>query len=204
MGMEWQAVVLALQILLLAVGWLLFQRARGELSAHAAEIPVLTEIRTLQKTVRKLLIELASAADRHAMRIESGCANAEAVLAEIEARVREAEFRLGQQEERLLMRASPHAANGSHPDAAADYALPAITESETAVPAVVHEPIAPPTGEPAVTEGNTPHAPAVAAESLREKIFVLADSGLSTAVIAQATQMSEGEVETLIGLRVRR
>ncbi len=41
--MEWQAIVLVMQILMLAVGWLLFQQARGELSARAAEKPVLGE-----------------------------------------------------------------------------------------------------------------------------------------------------------------
>jgi hypothetical protein len=85
--MEWQAVVLAIQILLLAAGWILFQRARGELSAQAAEAPVLAEVKALQQRVKSLLVELESATDRQAARLESGCADAVAVLTEIESKI---------------------------------------------------------------------------------------------------------------------
>ena len=43
--MEWQAIVLTSQIMLLAVGWALFQKARAELAARAAEAPILSEVR---------------------------------------------------------------------------------------------------------------------------------------------------------------
>src|SRR3954465_3176011 len=97
--MEWQAVVLAVQILLLAAGWLLFQRARGELSARAAETPVLAEVRALQKSVKQLLLEMEAAAARQAARLETGCSEAAAILVEMESKIRDAEERLGRYEE---------------------------------------------------------------------------------------------------------
>ena len=96
--MEWQNVVLAMQILLLAAGWLLFQRARGELSARAAETPVLAEVRALQKSVKQLVAELDSAADRQAGRLENGCIEAAAILQEIEAAMQDAQVLLASRE----------------------------------------------------------------------------------------------------------
>jgi len=91
MGLEWQAVVLAVQIMLLAAGWLLFQRARGELSARAAEAPVLAELKDVHQQVRLLLVEVERSTERQAARLENGCADAVAVLTEIENKIRIAE-----------------------------------------------------------------------------------------------------------------
>jgi hypothetical protein len=66
----WQAMVFSVQILLLAAGWTLFQKARGELSARAAEAPVLTEIKALHRNVKRLLQEIETTSDHASAQIE--------------------------------------------------------------------------------------------------------------------------------------
>src|SRR5687768_16654551 len=88
--MEWQAVVMAMQILLLATGWVLFQKARAELSAKAAEEPVLSEVRALQRNVKELLAEIEETGDAVSSRLESRCVEARELLHALERRLGEA------------------------------------------------------------------------------------------------------------------
>ena len=198
--MEWQAVVLAVQILLLAAGWLLFQRARGELSARAAETPVLAEVKALQKNVKQLLTEIESMGDRQAMRIEQVCSDAGIVLDEIERQVRDAERCMSEYEQRMQACAArlvpiEHAAPTAEPPARegkpADAPRPAQILAEGSECAVVNN---------NCTTGTVRDI----VPTRRDVVFSLADSGLSPAAIARTTRLSEGEVETLLGLRIQK
>ncbi len=202
--MEWQAVVLAVQILLLAAGWLLFQRARGELSARAAETPVLAEVRALQKSVKQLLVEIEAAADRQSQRLESGCTDAAAILVQIEERTRDAERRMEQFEERMRALDSRRAhtvessgeltglarrrSAGERARGAGEYAGNHRAD----------------TSEPAIPIAAEAFSAVQIAANRRESVFRLADSGESPASIARATRLSEGEIETLLSLRTQR
>ncbi len=84
--MEWQAVVVSLQIMMLTVGWMLFQKAKGELSAKAAEAPVLNEVKALQRSVKQLLSEMTEASHQISARLEVQCAEAKSLLMELEAK----------------------------------------------------------------------------------------------------------------------
>ena len=75
--MEWQAVVLVMQILMLAVGWFLFQQAKGELSAHAAETPVLGEVKALQRSIKQLLTDMENTSERTSLNLEAKCRQAQ-------------------------------------------------------------------------------------------------------------------------------
>jgi hypothetical protein len=190
--MEWQAVVLAVQIMLLAAGWLLFQRARGELSARAAETPVLAEVRALQKSVKLLLAEIDAAADRQAQRLENGCAEAATLAAELESRTAEADRLLEDLERQAQASRSP--AN----IATRSQYTGGVGQGGSAGPGTVQ-------GIEAIVSnrGNQTDA-STAAAVRRARIFELADSGQSIDSIAHATQVSKGEIETLLGLRSAR
>ncbi len=201
--MEWQAVVLAIQILLLAAGWLLFQRARGDLSVQAAESPILTEVRALQKSVKQLLLEMELAADRQSIRLENGCADAAATLLEIENTLRGAEQRLETYEARLLSIGSDrfgndevssirsgratHFDSDTHIVASSPYLEHRVVETSDGAAAIVHD--ADRSTQPGMDQ--------------RDQIFRLADRGENAASIARTTHVSEGEIEMLLRLRTK-
>ena len=87
--MEWQAIVLVMQILLLAVSWFLFQQARAELTARAAETPVMAEVKTLHVNVKKMLDELEQTADRSSSRLENGAEAVRELLGDLETERRD-------------------------------------------------------------------------------------------------------------------
>ena len=194
--MEWQAIGIAVQIMLIATGWVLFQRARGELSARAAETPVLAEVKALEQNVKQLLGVIEEMADKQSTRIE--------VLNEVEGKIREAE-ELRSQYENIIARA-----------VAVKSAVAAYTPSNPATLAVstdqarVGGPGSDASSSRQVAVQNKQNLPAAAvasneaAASRRELDFNMADSGESPAAIAGAARLSEGEVETLLGLRVQR
>ena len=202
--MEWQAVVLAVQILLLAAGWLLFQRARGELSVRAAETPVLAEVRALQKSVKQLLIEIESAADRQSLRLENGCSDAAAILVEMENKIKGAEQCLEQYEARMRAIGPSRADVDERSEIHSERATHRLAGEHGATAARYsgHRRL-----EPAErTSTNYPDMPGAAqiATSHHDKVFHLADSGETTTAIARATRLSEGEIETLLRLRTLR
>ncbi len=158
----WQAIVLTLQIMLLAVSWTLFQQARTELNAKAAETPVLGEIRSLQQRVQQMLQELQTTADNSVEKIQHEREEAEQILNELHSLLLQnsaAEqmimppLNLLQQEEYICTRSE---------------ARPLQTEADKKL-----------------------------------QIYRLADEGLDTASIARSTGISEGEAETILGLRVQ-
>jgi hypothetical protein len=225
--MEWQAIVLAMQILLLAVGWLLFQKARGELSARAAETPVLTEIKALQRNVKQLLAEIETTADLNASRLEQRCTEARDLIQALDHQLAEAEEilqnarPLPQELQTAVLIDTTRKANV--PETDGELSLrPAAQRSrgrKTAkTPASGSDAgvettqivAAPPLkeGKPERKDNSTDstfHLPTLSLqEQRRQTVFRMADAGESFASIARATQLSEGEVETLLGLRLQR
>jgi hypothetical protein len=202
--MEWQAVVLAVQILLLAAGWLLFQRARGELSARAAETPVLTEAKALQSSVKQLLAEIDATADRQSLRIEEVCSEAGVILAELESMIQDAES--------CLVRLEPEIAVGSvrpthrenHAVTCADRSSASVAPNIREAPLGLRSTAQQETEPPSSNDSSMSSAARDTVVNRRELVFTLADSGQSPAAIARATRLSEGEVETLLGLRIQR
>jgi hypothetical protein len=181
--MEWQAVVLAMQILLLATGWVLFQKARAELSAKAAEEPVLSEVRALQRNVKELLAEIEETGDAVSARIESRCMEARELLLALERR----------------LEAVPEPQPPPRP-------APAKRSGRRAATAVATLPAPEPEPPVAVVAAELPSAaPELSAGALRrETIYALADTGASSSDIARQTGLSVGEVETLLGLRLQK
>lgn len=82
--MEWQVLIFVLQFLLLVIGWALFQQARGELSAQAAEAPVLGEVKALAQGVRQMLAELETSAGRYTGLLEERLAESRCLLNSLE------------------------------------------------------------------------------------------------------------------------
>ena len=181
--MEWQAIVLVMQILMLAVGWFLFQQARGELSARAAETPILGEVKALQRSIKQLLIDLEMTSDRSSLQLETKCDEARQLLQSLNITLDE----INSIQARTIHMAASE-------DDVGDSAGLAIRHSETF-------PLA--STDCVVTRPQTlimNHSPR---ELSREKIFSLSDSGQTPAAIACATGLSEGEIEMLLGLRLQ-
>ena len=199
---EWQAVVLAIQILLLAAGWLLFQRARGELSARAAETPVLSEVRALQKSVKQLVSELESAADRQAGRLEQACVDAAALLEELESQIRAAHEQLEASELRIAAATSVRPETGGKGENLSESMHRLDAQDLIVVNDRRHNQSVVQTATPEPSRAQATEAPTQS--SYRERIFALADSGETAAAIARATRLSEGEVEIVLRLRGQR
>jgi hypothetical protein len=203
--MEWQAVVLAVQILLLATGWLLFQRARGELSVRAAETPILAEVRALQKSVKQLLAEIETTADHQSQRLESICSDASDILTEFEARVRAAETCLSK-----FTDSSKPTGNRSFQavsrieDRAVVLAADAALGTEARTAPLTSSNSQQGLESVATNSNQKPASMRDTAADHRDRVFFLADRGQSSAAIAQSTRLSEGEVETLLSLRGQR
>ena len=179
--MEWQAIVFALQILLLATSWVLFQKARAELSAQAVETPVLNEVRALQKNVKQLLAEIESASDRSAAQLEARCEKAQELLAALEQKTEAAP---------APRRTLP--------------ALPARPKRTPRVGPTARANWKPTTDLEPEAQALVAQSPLSAAAARRQEVYALTDAGESVAAIARHTGISEGEIETWIGLRKNR
>jgi hypothetical protein len=211
--MEWQAVVLAVQILILAVGWVLFQKAKAELSVKAAETPVLGELRSLKSQIKQLLDEIETMGDTASAQLEAQCRNAQVLIQELEARISEAEETLHTpltfpHQEILTESFAPLAVTAVSPpvEDASPKKAPRRTKSapdtSSAATAVATKPAtrrAKITATPAVSEAVA----LVGMAARRQQVFALADEGKEMATIARETDISIAEVETLIGLRGR-
>lgn len=193
MATEWQIVVLVLQILLLAVGYFLFQQARAELNARAAETPVLGEVKALQRSVKQLLAEIEETADRTSERMERRCAEAQELLNALEHRI-----------------AAAQEAQHSLPLPPPERTQAAAPRRREKVAKVLPAPNAPTIAQGiAVAAENysgaqEPNRDLTARDARRQAVYALADAGESPADIARATGLSEGEVETLLSLRFQR
>jgi hypothetical protein len=178
--MEWQAVVLAMQILLLATGWVLFQKAKAELAAKAAEEPVLSEVRALQRNVKELLAEIEETGDAVTLRLESRCVEARELMLALDRRL---EATVERESRPAPVKRAPRRT------AAAVVAQPVPAQN----PAPALEAVEP----PLVASAPSPSA------TRREAVYALAENGADSPDIARQTGISEGEVEMLLGLRLR-
>ena len=193
--MEWQAIVFALQILLLATSWVLFQKARAELSAKAVETPVLNEVRALQRNVKQLLAEIEAAADSASTQVESRCEKAREALAALERALDRTE---APAETAIPARKTTPAVarpkRNTRVRASADAGWMADQEPAAQAVAARRE-----TKDAAVKA-----APESAYAARRQEVYALTDAGEPTAAIARRTGISEGEIETWLGLRKNR
>lgn len=82
--MDFGSLVLVVEILLLVAGWLLFQHARSELTARAAQMPVLSEVKALQKSILALLEQLKLESMQTSAQLEARCREARELLAALE------------------------------------------------------------------------------------------------------------------------
>ncbi|MBC7529530.1 MAG: hypothetical protein H7308_18540 [Chthonomonadaceae bacterium] len=176
--MEWQAAVFALQIMIITVSWMLFQRAKGELSAKAAEAPILNEVKALHRNVKQLLSEITEASHRTSVQLEAQCNEARTLLAEMEART---------ERERHL--AHPLSAIPLMGTQTISSPSPTLTVVETYAPKPKKE-------EPPYSASRNS-----ARHEQRRLIYSLADAGASASEISREAEISEGEVETLLALR---
>ncbi len=201
----WQAFVLAAQILLLVLAWALYQQAKSNLTAHAAETPVLSEVKALQRNVKGLLAEIENTAEQTGSKLESRCRDARELLTALEHEIqifREAEA------DRIASRPVPSSTR--HSLAADEFrsaldivpppsAIPATQPTEE--PEHMQEIVFSPDNVGQAPSGSTTKRPT---DDRRRRVYALADAGESMVAIASATQLSTGEVETLLGLRNQR
>ena len=87
--MEWGLAVLAIQILLLVVGWFLFLQARTDLTARAAQMPVLSEVKSLEQSISALLEQLRLESVQTSAQLEARCLEARDLLATLDRRLEE-------------------------------------------------------------------------------------------------------------------
>src|SRR5205085_6885868 len=122
------------------------QKARGELSARAAETPVLAEVKALQRNVKLLLAEIESTADQNASRLEQRCAEARDLMQALEHQREVAEEILQQ-----ALRLSRESALSGHGDSSGRAALPETDAAKPLRPAAARvgrgKRAAPPAGE---------------------------------------------------------
>lgn len=239
--MEWQALVLGVQILLLATGWHLFQRARGELAAKAAETPILGEVKQLQAQVQRLLHDIEDASDEASRLLETRCLQARELQRTLEARLAEIEEARARWQNEIVAEQPrafrPHLSletsraprQETGPQEVADTETPPTPqetiretrrsrkpENASRLPAqtlrLVDDPVLVETRRDemcynqaessAAVVGTAAASPALdARERLRREVFALADTGQTTVEIARATGLSQGEIETMLGLR---
>ncbi len=79
--------VLVIEILLLIAGWALFQQAKSDLTARAAQVPVLSEVKALQKSVIALLEQLKLESTQVSAQLEARCAEARDLLTALDRRL---------------------------------------------------------------------------------------------------------------------
>ncbi len=149
--MEWTILVLVVEILLLAMGWVLFQQAKSDLTARAAETPVLGEVKTLHNSIVRLLEQLKLESSQSSAQLEARCLEARDLLAALDEKL-------------------------------------AVVQPSARL-------AAPKPSRRAVVSPKPAPAPGY------DRVYSLADDGVSAAQIAEQAGLSEGEVELILGLR---
>jgi hypothetical protein len=86
----WSSIIMVVNILLLIAGWLLFQQAKSDLTARAAQIPVLSEVKALQKSIAALLEQLKLESSQTSAQLEARCLEARDLLSALDRRVEDA------------------------------------------------------------------------------------------------------------------
>lgn len=122
----WGTIALFINVLLLFGGWLLFQQAKSDLTARAAQIPVLSEVKALQKSVASLLEQLKLESIQTSAQLDTRCAEARDLLALIDRKLeeaRQAPMKPSRKREPVPSRDDRN--GGMRPEAAAVVAAPA-------------------------------------------------------------------------------
>jgi len=83
----WSSIIMVVNILLLIAGWLLFQQAKSDLTARAAQIPVLSEVKALQRSIAALLEQLKLESSQSSAQLEARCLEARDLLAALDRRL---------------------------------------------------------------------------------------------------------------------
>ena len=171
----WGTILLGINILLLLAGWLLFQQAKSDLTARAAQVPVLGEVKALQKSIATLLEQLKMESIQTSAQLDARCAEARDLLAAIERRLEEAQDLPPRPARMRLTRGRPSEMAGAN------------------------------SPEPAASAPETPGPETRPAEADPRKmqVYALSDEGTSSAEIARQTGFSQGEVDLILGLRPR-
>ncbi len=176
-----EAIVITLQILILTVSWTLFQRARADLSARAAESPVLQEIRNLERSVRVLLKEMELQSAEASDVLGAHCRQAREILDALEAAS-------------ALHAERAQTARSSPEMPTVPFSTPAGAQT---LPPDAGDPPACRTGELDESQGTADPAEV----QKRQLIYHLADAGAPVSEVAHAAGISEGFVEVLLALR---
>lgn len=203
--MEWQAAILAIQILLLAVSWVLFQKARADLSAQAAATPIMGEVKALQRNVKQLLTEIDQASEEASTRLEAQIRDARKALVQLEEHLERAHTASVQVENEtsaapaaVVSPVIPEILSADRPRARKSQRKSPVSASAPALPEIQQ-------GIAVAMDNRGESAEITAQKSLREQrrdtVYRMADSGSTSAAIARATRLTEGEVETVLGLR---
>ncbi len=87
----WGGMVLAIEILLLVAGWLLFQQAKTELTARMAQVPVITEIKELKRVIASMLEQLKVESSQISTQLEVRCLEARELINALDRKIDEAQ-----------------------------------------------------------------------------------------------------------------
>jgi protein-tyrosine-phosphatase len=85
----WGSIILIANFLLLVAGWILFQQAKSDLTARAAETPILSEIKALQKSVAAMLEQIKLESVQTSAQLEARCVEARDLLAALDRKLEE-------------------------------------------------------------------------------------------------------------------
>ena len=183
------AVIFALQIGLAVWMWNYYQNAKRDLNARAAENPMLTEVSSLQRTVKELLVAVEEAAQDTTARMEVRCAEARFLLGTLEERLSQLEV----QEAVAKAISPPSEESGPNTAELLLYEVKHHHEEE--------EPQAFPP-QPLIEEAISTEE-AADREYCYQRAYALAEIGMPLADIARETELAEGEIELMLRLRGR-
>ena len=85
----WSSIIMVVNILLLVAGWLLFQQAKSDLTARAAQVPVRSEIKELHRSISALLEQLKVESGQVSTQLDARCVEARDLLGALDRRLEE-------------------------------------------------------------------------------------------------------------------
>lgn len=185
----WGSILLVVNILLLLAGWLLFQQAKSDLTARAAQIPVLSEVKALQRSIAALLEQLKLESNQTSAQLEARCIEARDLLSALDRRLEDTP---GVREPRDPREPRPEPKETREPREPKTARVSARRRETVAIP---------PTSSPSPPVPEVSDTPAMAVPTRYEQVYALSDAGLPPSEVAQRTQYSEGEIELILGLR---
>lgn len=197
---------LAVQILLLVAGGFLYHQARSDLTARAAQMPALTEVRALEQTIASMLEQLRLETVQTTAQLEARSREARDLIAVLDRRIEEIR-QPGPARPAGSRRAAP--AQAAPEPAASEEAAPEPPEPPADAPAAEEPPAqtaAAQSADPPLTlvDAQTGGGGGMVSQDVRIKaICTLADRGVGVPEIARATGASESEVELVLEVRGR-